>query len=263
MSEFPEIGLFLEKAQVKNYLSKQEILSRVISDFSLLPYENITKIIRLSQTSDLTMARRYPSEVLSDHYRWQTGGTCFSLTYTLRQILRALDFEPEFMMADMKVGSNVHCALRINLHGRDYLLDPGYLFNQPIQLPEAETVSILTPMNRIELEPQLEHQSYDIFVIRNNQKKWRYRLKLASVEDHQFFHHWDESFSMNMMNSLTLSRITRSGQLYFSRNRMQIVTRERRQTKNVRHSEPDTIREYFDIEPAIVKTALEILTRKR
>ncbi|MBN2382714.1 arylamine N-acetyltransferase [bacterium] len=257
-----EIERFLDHARINTMLSRQTTLERIIQTFAQLPYENITKIIRSAQSTDLANAHRAPAEVIADHLRWHTGGTCFSLTNTLLAILRFVGFEPEVLMADMKVGQNVHCALRLTVSGQDYLLDPGYLLDQPVHLPEEERSLIHTPMNRIIIERDLETLNYNVFVERNQQKKWRYCLKNTAVDQLEFDRHWDRSFSLNMMKSLTLSRITRHGQLYFSRTRLQLIDAEQRQSRNVRGHEADSIHHYFHIEPALVQQALDIVNRK-
>jgi len=260
MSDNSEVQRFLDDARVKNYMSDLDFLERVLQRYATLPYENITKIIRYGQASDVEAARRYPAEVISDHLRWKTGGTCFSLTNTLLEILRFLGFAPEIVMADMKVGPNVHCALKLKLLGREYLLDPGYLIDRLIQLPEDGRTEIDTPMNRICIEPDTESgTSYNVSVVRNGLKKWRYRLQGQGINESAFRQHWDRSFSLNMMRSLTLSRVSSAGQIYVSRSRLQRIDHDRRLSQNIRGCEARSINDNFQIELDLVEQALAIL----
>ncbi|MFC1852468.1 arylamine N-acetyltransferase [candidate division CSSED10-310 bacterium] len=257
------IGRFLDQAGISADHSSIERLARAVKTFAVLPYENITKIIRLATSSGLARARRMPDEVLRDHFRWYTGGTCFSLVNTLKDIVCELDFEPQILMADMRVGENVHCALKVKISGTEFLLDPGYLLDEPIPLNYEQATYQHNPMNVITLEPEETAAAFNISVIRRGEKKWRYRLKMAPVSESEFLQHWDRSFSMNMMNSLTLSRVSPSGQLYFSRSRMHIVKPEKRKTDKVRGLEAACIKQHFQIDPDLVRKALLILEHQR
>jgi len=256
------LDVFFDRAGVRRNQQQKEKLFNVVRLFAHIPYENITKIIRYSQTKDVVRARRMPEEVLSEHFQLSTGGTCFSLTFALRDILCELDFKPRIMMADMKAGPNVHCAVRLSFEGNDYLLDPGYLLNRPIMLFPDTSLSLPTPMNTIVLDPNRENDECIVSVIRKGEKKFRYRLKTVPVADEEFFRHWDSSFSMNMMRSLTLSQVTPEGQLYFSRSRIHFVQPDTRKSKNVRGNEVSVISRHFNIESHMIESALSIVKKR-
>ena len=63
--------------------------------FSRLPYENLTKILKMSRLEDPRQRLRFPDELLSDHLRLSTGGTCYSLAFCLREILGQLGFDAQ------------------------------------------------------------------------------------------------------------------------------------------------------------------------
>lgn len=254
---------YLDKAGVSSQTTHRDTLIKVVKSFSRLPYENITKIIKAARSENLEAARRLPEEVLSDHFSFLTGGTCFSLTNTLRDILRECDFQPEIAMADMKAGDNIHCALLLREDDHVLLIDPGYLVDRPVILNPMQPVMIKTPMNDLSIEPENEGNSYSVYVIRKGIKKWRYRLHTGITDEKTFMSHWDRSFSMNMMNSITLSRVHDSAQIYFSRSRFHLVEREKRKSQNVRGAESACISQWFDIEPGLVEQAMSILDEKR
>ena len=83
---------------------RRQLLDRVISAFAGLPYENITKIIRREESENCEQARRYPEEVIRDHINWGTGGTCFSLTSALLELLRGMEWQAEYILADRSYG---------------------------------------------------------------------------------------------------------------------------------------------------------------
>jgi hypothetical protein len=45
-------------------------------------------------------------EVIEDHIRYGTGGICFSLTFTMQQILESCRFDSYPVMADRSYGSD-------------------------------------------------------------------------------------------------------------------------------------------------------------
>lgn len=251
---------FLDKAGIRSSQSRKEQLIKVVYNFSELPYENITKIIKFHQANNLDLARRLTNEVLEDFNKWHTGGTCFSLTSTLKEILNELSIESEIMMGDMKVGKNVHCALRATLSsGEDFLLDPGYLINQPLRLQVSIPTIHKTGMNTLIIEPTINQVYYDVFVLRNGNKKWRYRLHSKPPTDKDFVNYWNTSFSMNMNKALTISKASNDGQIYFSRSRLQFVNYKTRKTQNVRGREILTINKIFEINKSIIEQAHNLL----
>lgn len=258
-----QIDRFFDEAGVRGDLESTDILGRIVRRFSVLPYENITKILRFAEAGDPSSAHRSPAEVLADHFRWATGGTCFSLTNALRRILREAGFEPRIAMADMKLGPDVHCALLLDVGGRTLLLDPGYLLDEPLCLDPSQPLVKVTPMNVLSLEYSPDDAGYDVFVERRGARKWRYHLKTAEVSDETFQDHWDRSFGMNMMKSVTISSLRPEGQRYFSRSKLHIVDRERRRVTNVRGREADIIASVFSIEAGIVSQACAVLEQVR
>ena len=143
----PEIGEFLSR-----YSGVSGDLHGIAAAFANLPYENVTKILKQARSNSSKASLRQPQEVLSDHLRWNTGGTCFSLCNTLRSILIACGYECFIAMGDMHYGQNIHCAVIVKdkLSQRAHLLDPGYLLHYPISLPEpGDERSASTTMNTV------------------------------------------------------------------------------------------------------------------
>ncbi len=80
-------------------------LQEILQNFAKIPYENISKIIKLSRNFDSQVCKiRLPEEVIEDHISSQLGGTCFSLTFFLQSILAQNGFTCYPVMADMNAG---------------------------------------------------------------------------------------------------------------------------------------------------------------
>ena len=118
------------------------LLRRMIAAYSNLPYENLTKIIRKFTARSPEERLRGPVEVVSGFIERRTGGTCFSLTYCLGSMLSSAGLRCHPVMADMK-RPNIHCALVVETAGRRYLVDPGYLVGEPVELAPREGAGAL------------------------------------------------------------------------------------------------------------------------
>ena len=207
-------------------------LGDIAAAFSNLPYENVTKIIKESRSVQSSQSLRLTEEVLSDHLRWNTGGTCFSLCNSLLDVLRGCGFLGWIAMADMHYGENIHCAVIVEQEGARYLLDPGYLLHQPIQLPEAGEVRVKTPMNTVLVSFE-SMDRFSLYTEEGGQRKWRYRIKATPTPPEEFVRHWIHSFSLNSMDAVMLSRVSTTGRLYFRKNQLEEVTANSRRREKL------------------------------
>mgnify|MGYP001969691144 CR=1 FL=1 len=72
---------FCEHFRLETEAREEALVEKVAIAFASLPYENLTKILKHDREEGV--ARRGPEEVISDHLRVGSGGTCFSLTAAL------------------------------------------------------------------------------------------------------------------------------------------------------------------------------------
>jgi arylamine N-acetyltransferase len=252
---------FIDHFSIDFNLDRIELLTEIQKKFCRIPYENITKIIKSFELSDPELKFRYPQELIDDHIKFATGGTCFSLVYYLRQILDEMGFLCETCMADMNYGANIHCAIVVTLGDERFLVDPGYLITSPVKLPVAAPVIHETSSNSLRIESCGTH--YNVHTIEHGQQKWRYRLKMNPVNKELFKKFWNESFSYNMMNSLMISRADENSRLYFRKNRFSQISRRGKHNTNVQGQEAEFARKVFGFDRALVHRALKILEEKR
>jgi arylamine N-acetyltransferase len=271
-----------------------EMLRRVVACYSNLPYENLTKIIRKFTASSPDERLRGPVDVVTGYVDHRTGGTCFSLTYCLGSILASAGYRCHPVMADMK-RPNIHCALIVELKGRSFLVDPGYLVGEPVELT-GRPVRIATTFGVVEIRPR-QGERYDLFTLdgpdelaaagsaasaqsavgagagsagpagissrRCGDRKWRYALKTEPVSHAAFMSHWQDSFSLPMMNSLLLTRLTPSGHLYIKNHHLRMRGVRGKVNENIRSEFERRIAAEFGIPPEITAQAREHLERLR
>jgi arylamine N-acetyltransferase len=254
---------FLRAFEIDKSGPALDVLERVGRAFARLPYENLTKIIRQAETGTVAEARRGPSEVLSDHLQFGSGGTCFSLTATLLHLVRALGFEAQPILADRPYGANTHCALLVWIEGQPHLLDPGFLITRPVFLPQHSEFKLQTRFNDIILAPTSGGEKVDLITLQGSQRTPRITFKTQPVDADEFLKVWDASFDWDMMKYPLLTRVSGNQQLYLHGNRLQVRDRTAVQRGEI---DPETlverIAQEFGVAPEIVRKALTVLKRK-
>lgn len=272
MRQFPAISLtpgdhakaaehFLAHFRIRQPASSLEHITDIVRAFSALPYENISKIIRFSQSEEV--AFRMPEEVFEDHRRWHLGGTCFSLTYFLLEILRYCGYDCTPVMGDMHWGENVHSAVMVTLQSRRYLADPGYMIHRPVPISKDTVQRYLAPHAGIELRFRPEDDRFDLFTFRSGNYTWRYRFSPRPVSLDEFSSHWISSFVQPTLHGICLTRTSESGMLYIHNDFTKISGRDFTQRTHSRDHAEKVISEQFGIPLHLLEEARYALTVNR
>ncbi len=252
--------LFFEHFSLPSGDPEYNLLCSVTSHFSRLPYENLTKIITKYTIDDPDERLRGPEDVVNGYIENRTGGTCFSLTWCLGSILSNSGFRCYPVMADMKK-TNIHCALVVHIGNKRYIIDPGYLLGEPVELG-AFPASARTAFGTVELRPK-GVQSYDLYTVTGNEKKWRYRVKTTPVAQAQFIRYWKDSFALPMMNSLQLTKLTGNGHLYIRNHHMRLRRDDIKINENIRMNLESKIESEFGISHEVTAEAREYIERMK
>lgn len=182
----------------------------ILSDLSNIPYENISKILRLPL--ERSKRPRNPENVLSDFLESGWGGTCFSLNYLVIQALRSggTDAWP----VSVKTGRNTfpHYAILFSHYDKQYLLDPGYLLYSPLLLKERGADYGTNGV--LDYELTMENGLYILSSIDARYRKKRYSFSPNRIKDRIFIHHWIRSF--DYISALVASRIVDKSILYIN-----------------------------------------------
>ena len=101
------VKVFMKASKLSGGDPKIHLLERLVQAFSKLPYENISKIIKLSDHLEDEDQIRLPEEVVEGHLTEGLGGTCFSLTFALQSILAQNGFSNYPVMAHMRAGRKI------------------------------------------------------------------------------------------------------------------------------------------------------------
>lgn len=205
---------FCTRYGIDSSAPQKTVVEQTARAFSMVPYENLTKIIKTDALVNHQSALRFPDEVLSDHLRWGTGGTCFSLTAAIIAVYGALGIEAQPLLADRHYGTDTHCGLVVMHENATLLIDPGYLFFVPTPLPEITTVAVALGYTTIELCPIDGGRRVELVTIVKGSRKLRLTYKRAPVDPETFVKAWEASFAWEMMTYPVLTRCTAGEHLY-------------------------------------------------
>ena len=273
------------------------------NQISNITYENLTKIIRLEQTGSATGARKLDDSDQNDIDSWMGGGTCFSMTWHLYQALTDMGFKPRLVMGHKRKERNIHCALILpdpddsvvtpgqlfstnvtptsvpgsplsslvsSLSSNSYLLDPGYLIFDPLQMPlpqpfgSGEAFFPLSPNCVRLVRPTLE--SMELWTGgAGAPMKLRFEYPVEGVSVEEFKHHWNESFYREMMTYPVLNRLDREKgiQYYYQKGNLVVRSSTGSQMKRIEPADRvQTLSDIFKLSPAIIEQALQILEKK-
>ena len=280
------------------------------NQISNITYENLTKIIRLEQTGSATGARKLDDSDQNDIDSWMGGGTCFSMTWHLYQTLTDMGFKPRLVMGHKRKERNIHCALILpdpddsvvtpgqlfstnvtptsmssrpcagtgaplsslvsSLSSNSYLLDPGYLIFDPLQMPlpqpfgTGEAFFPLSPNCVRLVRPTLE--SMELWKGgAGAPMKLRFEYPVEGVSVEEFKHHWNESFYREMMTYPVLNRLDREKGIQYYYQKGNLVVRSSTGSKMTKIEPADrvqTLSDIFKLSPSIIELALQILEKK-
>ena len=230
-------------------------LQSILAAFSHLPYENLSKIIKLNKHSEDPARLRLPEEIIDDHRRWQLGGTCFSLTFFLQSILMNSGYACYPVMADMRAGRNVHCALIVLLDGAKYLVDPGYVLDRPLLIDPQRARIHHTAFTGVELVYDEALQNFRLFTFSKQETKWRYTFVDRPTPPGEFLQHWQVSFDRNGMHGLCLSRARGDELIYIHNGFMRESSWQGKRNFNIKQNLHTTIEARFGIPAEFVEQA--------
>lgn len=251
---------FSEHFQLQRGLPEELLVESVAAAFASLPYENLTKILKHDREGGVS--RRGPGEVISDHVRLGSGGTCFSLTAALLHVLRGNGLRAEAILADRHYGENTHCALLVWLRGKPHLLDPGYLILKPLPLPGNKDLEqvIPTAFNELLLRHREQGSKIELHTRQQGSISHRLTFKPEPAEDQEFLDAWDASFGWEMMRYPLLTRVCGGYQLYLQGARFQ--RRSRDDVERAELSAAGDIARNFGLEEGLVRQALAAFSRR-
>ncbi len=253
---------------------------QALRELSALPYENLSKIVafagvgnsgvpgttgatdRAGRSADRESALVLASDWLERTRATGAGGTCFSLTWWLRQRIQSAGLACAFLMGDKGRSRDIHCGLRFDWNGRAYLLDPGYMLFDPLPLPEAGlSAAVFVSPNEIRIEDLPAIGAWRLWSGPRGDLKPRFDFRRAAVSESEFLSHWEASFDLPMMAYPVLNRLKDGVQYYLQKRSLLVRTAEGgRMRKLSREEMTEVLGVTFGIPEGLAREALAIVT---
>lgn len=239
----------------------------LLRELSALPYENLSKIVAFHHGgADLRTVEKaldLSSGWLERARDTGAGGTCFSLTWWLHLRLREAGFPSAFLLADKGRSRDIHCGLRLDLGGRGYLLDPGYMIFEPLPLPEAGLSSVLwSSPNEVILEDTVtaEGRVWRLSSGPRGAPKWRFDFRQAAASESGFLRAWEASYALPMMGYPVLNRLRDGDQYYLQKRSLLVRTPTTSEMRKLGREELlETLEGVFGIPGGLAREALDIV----
>ncbi|MBN1282332.1 MAG: arylamine N-acetyltransferase [Proteobacteria bacterium] len=256
-------GEFARLCGVRQGMPDLALLRTLTREFGRLPYENFTKVLRAAGHEDPLQRLRTPEVVLSEHLERGAGGTCFSLTHFFRRVLEFFGFDAAPVLCDRSYGPGTHCALIVRAGCARFLVDPGYLMQEPIEIPE-HGASLQRGLQGALTLTRLGRSSQLLLISESEGgKKIRYRLRDRPVSDEEFLARWIDSFEWPMMRHLCVSRQTAEGQLYMRDGRVRRVRGGDRNQVRLGSDFAEEVERAFGVDRRLVSMARDALATIR
>lgn len=221
------VQIFTDHFSIKRRNPDFSFLGEIVEAYTLLPYENITKIIAKygSGFEGQKPRLRSPTTVISDYIRFGSGGTCYSLTHTLATILDFYGFNCRLYACDMGPHINGHCALIAEtIDGKLYYVDPGYLLSRPLAFTPGQSSFVDNGFAIVQLN-YLGNNRYSLITTTDGDAKERYQLKFKELTKEQFIQYWYDSFNMPGLGRILVTTYAGDrGRLYLHHNQLRHVT---------------------------------------
>ena len=140
------------------------------------------------------------------------------------------------------------------MQDKKYLIDPGYLLNQPLQIHKDVSRFFRTEHTGVETLFDPENESYSLSTFHGGNKKFRYTFKDAPLSMQEFMLHWLDSFYWPGMRGICLSQLNQSGMVYVHNDFVQVQNEQGKQKGRVENIHL-LIKETFHIEPEWIERA--------
>ena len=237
---------------------KELIDIQLFSILKNIPYENVSKILRLEMPAE--KRPRDSQTVLSDHREFNFGGTCFSLVNLVIRSLSVEKIKAYAVRADIHRRTFPHFFAIAEYEGKKYVIDPGYLINTPLEIPQ-NGISIQRNGVIDFVVEEINNGQYQLLTITNGQHKTRYTFHIEPLSDEEFHRMWIESY--DYMNAIVASRFIDDKFIYINGNYVQIRSKGNIEKYDSREIALDYLNRYFELDENIIITAKELLEKHR
>lgn len=231
-------------------------LHDVTTAFSRIPWENLTKFLIKARGEERL---RMPGEVFAGFAGAGTGGTCYSLTEALAEVLVRCGWRVRPLTGHMRHGRNIHCALLAEGAYGVYLLDPGFVVPLPVRLTR-EGGALDLPGRKLTWTPS--GKGWDLHSEEEKgASQWRYHLEARVLSRDEFLRFWKDSFNATGLNSLHINLSLPDRRLSAHNGNLRVSHGSFRENRKLASDYANAVAETFGLDPAVAQEAWRELAR--
>ena len=218
-----------------------------------IPFESASKIVRDRRLAAVDEKLRRPDVFWGEFRELGAGGTCFARTAALGELLGELGFTVCVLLGDIQSPRN-HAALRVDLGGRQWLVDAGYPLPEIFELAPGEHETSVGTL-RIERSPE----SWELLFVSGPEAGRRIVFELGPVSAQEFDAAWRRTFVRTslFLSSVVLRREIDGRVMRFHAGEVQILDASSRCRIPLGVNRARTLSDAFDIDEDLLVRALE------
>lgn len=221
-----------------------------------IPYENVSKILRLKMPPE--ERPRDSKTLLSDFRNLHFGGTCFSLVNLLIRSLEIEGIRAYPVKAEIHRRSFPHFFAIVEYRDKHYLVDPGYLINQPVEIIPAGKNLLRSGAIDFTVKA-LEDERYQLQTQSNGTLTTRYTFRIEPLDHADFMHYWIRSF--DYINAIVASRFIDDKFIYINDDYVQIRSKGNVEKYQQREKAYEYLNLYFDLDETMIRAAEALLKK--
>jgi hypothetical protein len=202
-------AFFAARGIVPFCASAPERMQQVVRAFGPVLYENLSKIRRRAAFPKLEPdCLETPAVLLRDHLEKGTGGTCYSMAYSLAALLESAGIDCYLTLNDIRGQRANHAAVVANVEGVTWLCDPGVQFRVPAMFSAGATTSADNGFCIVHIMPTDVPGDFNVKLQMSG--TWTntpsFIFHSTPVDEPTFRRVWLQSFTGPMMNTFHIFR---------------------------------------------------------
>jgi|GEM_PF-845440 len=238
-------------------MDPKNALQQIFHQFRDIPYENLSKIFRLTLPPEEALAQ--DRELFLNYYRNGWGGTCFSLSWAAIRLIREAGLKAYPIAAPMPRRHFPHYALIYSCDGKNYLFDPGYMVYEGVEADKETPAVYSNGVMDYELVYLRKRGHFALNSMQDGKRQQRYTFRTEAVSDRDFEAAWRRSFTY--ISQPVLSRVREGRFVYIAGEFAQMRSANTLERFESREKRDRLLEAWFPFKAEEIRLAEEILSK--
>ncbi len=239
-------------------------VKQALLDLKQIPYENLSKIVAFWKNPQWNEVLDTTEKLQRKALELGAGGTCYSLTFSLKEKLEGLGYPCYYVTAHKGQKKNIHCGLIMDYANKKYLMDPGYMIFEALHVPpQGSGLFFEIRPNGVFLENAVSEAGLKLFTGRPGNFNFRFLFDLRPLSEEEFFNYWKSSFYFEMMDYPVLNKLIGEKQYYLQKSNLMVRTVNGSQMQKLNKNDfINTVENIYGISAELTDDFLSILQKK-